>query len=608
MIFDVEKGEEVSNVAIFEPRITLDTLSGVEGLALKQFQHTSSYYVGFSIDSQTLYQLGIGDKTPFTQKLNNPIKKFFVITSEFDPDQLAIFTLSQNNKYKAIVKLIKCNYIPSPLSAKEIFDCHHDKNEFIIDFTDYRPDYQSSTFHFEILSYDPKDTSFVIFVQRDDYAIRLYNIENWSNSEYILISNEDLSQVYNFQFQAYDILIDDNNNYILVVSSFTKLIKITISSEFVWEKTNVVDFADAKAKILIVNCFNVERKNYVNCFIVTNGNKFHQIKISDAKDHEKNGLTELEIVNTYYTSDGMFNPIACDYDNELLVILYDGAMYSPTEESRQMIAYYEVGKPYVIEAQDIVSTHRFDKVSLMNEYTSKIFLIARQDERFKNDQFMLTLNIDTMKLIIKDASNQKKMFFVMNGNVSEKFEVVFKNTTLNIIHIFIWIFIVLFSQILIVYSLWYFFVRTSIDDLKAIEDLQGRTDEYLSNDCDWLEESIKAPRIPGINKTRTTSYNSKEYDDTTIDLSMTLINNKTANNHRFRKKGKLNHTMLESIKDEESEDSSQANTDKENASPFNDKGISQNVIFFTEQNSLASSHFIGENGNINNKPENETIA
>lgn len=254
------------------------------------------------------------------------------MTSNDNPDQLAIFTLAAEVNYIATVTQYLCDYIPSKDPKCGKFKCTKLSRTLDLDMSGFLPDFTIKDPNFEILSYKSTNNSFIVFLQRDMHSVRLFKAKNFAVQKEILISNEELSEIQAFEIKTYDIIVDTDFDYVLMLSNRTKIYRINISQEFVWKGTRVADFIEAKAEIVIIQCFNGDfQARKVECLIVTDGAKFHQISIDNASNDKSNendsGLLNYKVAVTYENSVGMYNPEKVDWYGDYFIILYKGGRY-----------------------------------------------------------------------------------------------------------------------------------------------------------------------------------------------------------------------------------------------------------------------------------------
>ena len=325
-------GARADSLATFQSRITpiiRDTLDAPDNTSIVDLQYTDTFFVRLLDDYRTIILNQYADTSETILTLDSPILKIFAVTSIDNPDQLAIFTLAAEVNYIATVTQYLCDYIPSHNPSHGEFQCTKLSTPLSLDMSGFLPDFTIKNPNFEILSYKSSGNSFIVFLQRDLHSVRLFKAKNFAVKKEILISNEELSEISAFEIKTYDIIVDTDFDYVLMLSNRTKIYRINISEEFVWKGTRVADFIEAKAEIMIIQCSNGDfRARKVDCLIITDGAKFHQISIDNASNDKSNendcGLLNYKVAVTYENSVGMYNPEMVDWYGDYFIILYKG--------------------------------------------------------------------------------------------------------------------------------------------------------------------------------------------------------------------------------------------------------------------------------------------
>lgn len=178
--------------------------------------------------------------------------------------------------------------------------------------------------------------------------MRLVQIKNFKVTKSIYVSNEQLSELAHFEIGAHDILRDDDGDFVIIMSNRTKIYRINVTRDLVWNSTRAVDFLLAKASIELIECRTQNLNGQkIRCLIITNGAKNYEIDIPDISNDKNDSSDqtpdfEYSVEQTYYTSAGMYNPIRCSMSDRFFAVLYEGAHPGPDADGQhyQMVAVY----------------------------------------------------------------------------------------------------------------------------------------------------------------------------------------------------------------------------------------------------------------------------
>jgi hypothetical protein len=191
-----------------------------------------------------------------------------------------------------------------------------------------------------------------------------------------------------------------------------------------------VDFILAKASIELIECGTQNLNGQkIRCLIITNGAKNYRIGIPDiANDsndpNDQKAEFEYSILQTYYTSAGMYNPIRCSISDRFFAVLYEGAHPGPDADGQhyQMVAVYLLDRPYVWEARTVPVDHLITNLLLMGDYRDNLFLFQPT-----KPLAITEFNLQPMELLVYTANKIEGLELLLDGQESTKLSVIITN-------------------------------------------------------------------------------------------------------------------------------------------------------------------------------------
>ena len=285
------------------------------------------------------------------------------------PDQIAIFMLEPEEEYSTRLSLLKCDYLFG--TKTNSYQCQFSRHSATLDLYELVNNGSIPDWQFEILNYK-FETGFDLVLQRDVHAISLYRFLGWELDKHTVIKDDDVSEIANFQINTYDVNIDKNGNFIIVLSNQTKIYYLLINQDFVWVSTKTTDFALAEAAIQLIKCFEDSNTlDHLTCLIISNGARFYQITFVRANRHDAGGDNHLDwfINETYENSATMYNPIKAALSRDYFAILYAGPS-DPTHPTLHIptIAVWRRGDQYVYEARSLTPGQTVNSFYLISDY------------------------------------------------------------------------------------------------------------------------------------------------------------------------------------------------------------------------------------------------
>jgi hypothetical protein len=192
------------------------------GTDMVDAQYVSGYSVTLSLNSAAIYiSTGEWGEEPYKFNLPYEIQVMNVVIGIEKPDQIAVFMLEPEDNYSTRLSLLKCDYLFG--TKKNTFNCQMGPYFATLDLNELVNNGPIADWKFEIKNYKFDERCFDVILQRDVHAIVLRRFRSWRLTKQTVINDDDVSEISNFQINTYDLNIDKNGNYIIVLSNQTKI-------------------------------------------------------------------------------------------------------------------------------------------------------------------------------------------------------------------------------------------------------------------------------------------------------------------------------------------------------------------------------------------------
>jgi hypothetical protein len=401
------------------------------GIDMLDAQYVSGYAVALSYNKDAIY-IGTGEWEQEPYKFNLPyeIQVMNVVIGIEKPDQIAIFMLEPEENYSTRLSLLKCDYLFG--ADRNSYNCQFAKYYATLDLCELVNNGSIADWKFEILNYKFDAYSFDVILQRDVHAIVLRRFRRWGLTKKTVIKDDDVSEISNFQINTYDVKIDKNGNYIIVLSNQTKIYYLLINQDFVWVSTKTTDFHKAKAAIQLIKCYNeLDPEGQLTCLIISNGAHFYQITFRDPNTHDGDNDNKLDwfINETYENSATMHNPLKAALSRDYFAILFTGPQDPKTPPSHTpTIAVWKIGTKYVYEAKSLPTAMTVNSLFLISDYHYNLCILGNSP--LVGSSFTI-YNIQQMHLDVLEAGDVESLELIFNGDLDSVVRIGVKDESVN---------------------------------------------------------------------------------------------------------------------------------------------------------------------------------